>query len=86
MTPDAPLPPSSAFGHASRVFVRITSREERGSAVLEGAIAIPGLPVCRLRMRADADRLYRYEASHAALIQYVRTALCEDAAGELPLN
>lgn len=86
MPPDAQPSGLSAFGGTSREFVRITAREERGCAIVEGAVAIPGLPVCRLRMRADAERLYRYEASRAALLLYVRAALCEDVLGELPLN
>ena len=83
--PSAPRRPS-AYADASRAFVRITAREDGDRALVEGVIAIPGLPVCRLRMRADADRLYRQGAGHTALLHYVREALREDAVSELPLN
>ena len=82
MTPDR----QPAYGDASRAFVRITACEDDGRALVEGVISIPGLPVCRLRMRADAERLYRQGAGHAALLHYVREALREDAVSELPLN
>ena len=47
---------------------------------------IPGLPVCRLRMRTSADRLFTYGIGRRALLAYVRAALHEDVARELPLN
>ena len=71
---------------ASLAFVHIEAYEEGERALVEGSIAIPGLPVCRIRMRADADRLYRYGAGRTALFRYIREALREDALSELPRN
>ena len=53
---------------------------------VEGVIVIPALPVCRIRLRTDMDRLYRYGPGRKALLAYVRAALHEDIVRELPLN
>ncbi len=83
-----PLPASRPhdFRDVSLEFVRIEAHDEGERALVEGSIAVPGLPVCRIRMRADADRLYRYGAGRTALFQYIREALREDALNELPCN
>jgi hypothetical protein len=74
------------YRDASLDFVHIQAHEEGERALVEGSITIPGLPVCRIRMRADADRLYRYGAGRDALFRYIREALREDAQNELPCN
>ena len=86
MPPDGSRPSWNASTDASRDFVFISTKADGERALIEGSIAIPGLPVCHLRMRADADRLERYGAGRAALMEYVREALREDALSELPLN
>ena len=78
-----------AFGFSDPTprFLRITSAEEDdGRALLDGVVVIPGMPVFRVRMRADADRLARYGPGRPALVEYVRTALHEDVMVELPWN
>jgi len=86
MHPDSYRLQPDDFHSASREFVRIEAYEEGERALVEGSIAIPGLPVCRIRMRADADRLCRYGAGRDALFRYIREALREDALSELPCN
>lgn len=86
MHPDGYKLQPDDFRDVSLSFVYIQAHEEDGRALVEGSIAIPGLPVCRIRMRADADRLYRYGAGRTALFEYIREALREDAQSELPLN
>ncbi len=82
-------PPRGPFGFADPTarFLRITTTEdESGRAEVDGVAAIPGLPVCRVRMRADADPTARGGPGRRALRHYVRAALCEDVADELPWN
>ena len=67
-------------------FVTITAVEDGDRAVVEGVIALLALPVCRVRLRTDSDRLYRFGPGRRALVAYVRTTLHEDAADALPLN
>lgn len=68
-------------------FVRITTVEDgTGRARVDGVVVIPGLPVCRVRMKTDVDRLMRYGPGRDALIGYVRAALHEDVMVELPWN
>ena len=86
MHPDGYRMNASDFLAASLDFINISACEDGGRALVEGSIAIPGLPVCHIRMRADADRLYRYGAGRAALFTYIREALREDAVCELPSN
>lgn len=74
------------YRSATLGFVRIEAYEEGARALVEGTIAIPGLPICRIRMRADAERLYRYGAGRSALFRYIHEALREDAQDELPRN
>ena len=74
------------FRNTSLEFVRIEAHDDGARALVVGTIAIPGLPVCRIRMRAEADRLYRFGAGRDALFHYIREALREDAQSELPLN
>jgi hypothetical protein len=86
MHPDGYRLPPEGFQDLTRDFVRIEAIAEGERALVEGSITIPGLPVCRIRMRADADRLYRYGAGRDALFHYIREALREDALSELPCN
>jgi len=68
-------------------FVRITTAEDpEGRALVDGVVVIPGLPVCRVRMKTDAERLLRFGPGRDALIGYVRAALHEDVMVELPWN
>jgi hypothetical protein len=60
--------------------------EPGGLAVVEGAAALPGLPVRRLRLSADADRLFLYGPDMATLVRYVTDELRADVRGELPVN
>jgi len=86
MHPDGYRMNASDFQAASLDFINISACEDGERALVEGSIAIPGLPVCHIRMRADADRLYRYGAGRTALFKYIREALREDAVCELPSN
>jgi hypothetical protein len=86
MNPDGFRLDPADFHNVSLEFVRITTSEDGDRALVEGSIAIPGLPTCHIRMRADADRLYRYGAGRTALFRYIREALREDAVSELPCN
>ncbi len=86
MHPDGYRMNASDFRDASLDFINISACEEGDRALVEGSIAIPGLPVCHIRMRADTERLYRYGAGRAALFTYIREALREDALCELPSN
>ena len=75
------------FSDPTPAFVRITTSEEDcGRALVDGVVVIPGLPVCRVRMKTDAERVFRYGPGRAALIDYVRAALHEDVMVELPWN
>ncbi|MEM0961926.1 MAG: hypothetical protein AAGK21_05205 [Bacteroidota bacterium] len=75
------------FADPTSSFVRITTIEDDcGRAVVDGVVVIPGLPVCRVRMKTDADRVARYGPGRRALFGYVRAALCEDVMVELPWN
>ena len=79
----------SGFGFADPTleFMRITtSEDETGRAMVDGVVVIPGLPVCRVRMKTDVERIYRYGPGRQALLGYVRAALCEDVMVELPWN
>lgn len=74
------------FSDPTPVFMMITAGDDAGRSAIEGVVVIPGLPVCRVRMRTDADRLFRYGPGRKALVAYIRAALHEDIARELPLN
>ena len=75
------------FSDPTPEFVRITTVDDgSGRALVDGVVVIPGLPVCRVRMRTDAERVYRYGPGRAALVEYVRAALHEDVMVELPWN
>ena len=92
------LPPDYAglgFADPTLEFVRITTTEDdTGRAMVDGVVVIPGLPVCRVRMKTDPDRLDRHGPGRtallayvrAALLGYVRAALYEDVMVELPWN
>ena len=54
--------------------------------MVDGVVVIPGLPVCRVRMKTDVERIYRYGPGRRALLGYVRAALHEDVVVELPWN
>lgn len=86
----SPFPPDfGEFGFPSPTpeFVRITTTEDgEGRACIDGVVVIPGLPVCRVRMKTDAERMDRYGPGRRALLSYVRAALHEDVAVELPWN
>ena len=75
------------FSDPTPQFSRITTADEgTGRVLVDGVVVIPGLPVCRVRMRTDAERVYRYGPGREALIGYVRAALHEDVMVELPWN
>lgn len=75
------------FADPTDQFVRITTTEDdSGRAVVDGVVVIPGLPVCRVRMKTDVERIARYGPGRNALLSYVRAALCEDVMVELPWN
>ena len=84
------LPPDYAglgFADPTPEFTRITTAEDgTGRALVDGVAAIPGLPVCRVRMKTDPARIDRYGPGRAALLGYVRAALHEDIVVELPWN
>lgn len=84
------LPPDfSGFGFAdpTHEFVRIvTTDETSGRSLVDGVVVIPGLPVCRVRMKTDSGRMERHGPGRAALLAYVRAALHEDVMVELPWN
>ena len=68
-------------------FVRITTTEgDGGRALVDGVVVIPGLPVCRVRMKTDVERMSRLGPGRSALLGYVRAALHEDVVVELPWN
>lgn len=75
------------FSDPTPRFSRITTTEDAdGRALVDGVVVIPGLPVCRVRMKTDAERMYRQGPGRFALLSYVRAALHEDVAVELPWN
>ena len=83
------LPNFGDFGFTDPTpeFVRITTTEDaQGRATVDGVVVIPGLPVCRVRMKTDTERMVRYGPGRQALLSYVRAALHEDVAVELPWN
>ena len=84
------LPPDFAglgFADPTSEFLRITATEDdAGRALIDGVVVIPGLPVCRVRMKTDVERIARYGPGRTALLGYVRAALCEDVMVELPWN
>ncbi|MDT0630941.1 hypothetical protein RQM47_08025 [Rubrivirga sp. S365] len=68
-------------------FVLITTAGDGdGRALIDGVVVIPGLPVCRVRMRTDEGRVHRDGPGRRALVGYVRAALHEDVVAELPWN
>jgi hypothetical protein len=85
-----PLPPNFGglgFSDPTNQFVRITTTEDDlGRAMVDGVVVIPGLPVCRVRMKTDVERIARYGPGRRALLGYVRAALHEDVVVELPWN
>ena len=86
--PDLP-PDFAGFGFADPTlrFSRITTQEDdAGRAMVDGVVVIPGLPVCRVRMKTDVERIARYGPGRQALLGYVRAALHEDVMVELPWN
>jgi hypothetical protein len=84
------LPPDFSglgFPDPTPAFVRIVTCEDAdGRSLVDGVVVIPGLPVCRVRMKTDQARLGRHGAGHSALLDYVRAALHEDVMVELPWN
>lgn len=86
MHPDGYRLNPADFANLTRDFISISAQEEGEKALVEGTISIPGLPRCHIRMRADADRLFRYGAGRTALFAYIKEALREDALCELPCN
>ena len=68
-------------------FLEVTARaEQTGHAVVEGAASLPGLPVRRVRLRADADRLFLFGPDVPTLVRYVTDTLRQDVIRELRLN
>ena len=84
----APPPDFTKFGFSDPTpeFMMITAGQDNGRAAIEGVVVIPGLPVCRVRVRTEAERLFRYGPGRRALVAYVRASLHEDVARELPVN
>ncbi len=77
----------SGLPNPSLQFSQITtSEDDTGRAVVDGVVVIPGLPVCRVRMKTDAERITRYGPGRQALLGYVRAALYEDVLVELSWN
>ncbi|HIG75538.1 MAG TPA: hypothetical protein EYQ24_13465 [Bacteroidetes bacterium] len=74
------------FSDPTPEFLILSATDDDGRAAVEGVIVIPGLPVCRVRIRTDVERLYRFGPGRRALLAYVRAALHEDIIKELPLN
>ena len=74
------------FSDPTVEFCRITTSEEAGRALVDGVVVIPGLPVCRVRMKTDVERIARCGPGRQALLGYVRAALYEDVMVELPWN
>ena len=75
------------FSDPTPEFTRIiTTEDAEGRALVDGVTVIPGLPVCRVRMKTDPERIYRQGPGRYALLRYVRAALHEDIAVELPWN
>jgi hypothetical protein len=74
------------FSDPTPEFMMITAGETGGQAAVEGVVVIPGLPVCRIRLRTETERLFRYGPGRRALVAYLRAALHEDVARELPVN
>ena len=78
---------SFGFSDPTPRFSRITTASEPGGrALLDGVVVIPGMPVFRVRMRTDVERIERFGPGRRALVDYVRTALHEDVMVELPWN
>ena len=89
MAPSDPPRDFSGFGFSDPTveFCRITTCEDEvGRALVDGVVVIPGLPVCRVRMKTDAERITRCGPGRQALLSYVRAALYEDVVVELPWN
>lgn len=75
------------FSDPTDHFVRIvTSEDASGRAMVDGVAVIPGLPVCRVRMKTDVERVHSSGPGRTALLGYVRAALHEDVVVELPWN
>ena len=75
------------FADPTPQFSRITTRDDGdGRALVDGVVVIPGLPVCRVQMKTDAERMHRQGPGRFALLSYVRAALHEDVVVELPWN
>lgn len=76
------------FGFADPTpdFVRVTVAPDGDRAVVDGVVVIPGLPVCRVRLKTDAARVAPHAPGRGALLAAVRAALREDVVVELPWN
>ena len=74
------------FSDPTSEFLIVSTGEDGSRGAIEGVVVIPGLPVCRVRMRTETERLFRYGPGRKALVAYVRAALHEDIVRELPLN
>jgi hypothetical protein len=81
------MPAPARLRTVSTGFLAVAARAEAGGVVaVEGAATLPGLPVRRLRLSADADRLFLFGPDMATLTRYVIDALRDDVRAELPRN
>jgi hypothetical protein len=85
------VPPRSfaffGFADPTPAFARVTvGPDGAGRALVDGVLVIPGLPVCRVRLKTDAAQVAPHAPRRAALVAAVHLALREDALAELPLN
>lgn len=78
------------FSDPTPAFLRVTVDSEgdgpEDRALVDGVGVIPGLPVCRVRLKTDAARVAPHAPGRAALVAAVRAALHEDVIVELPWN
>lgn len=85
------MPPRSfaffGFADTTSEFLRVTvDAAANGRAVVDGVVVIPGLPVCRVRLKTDWIHVEPHATGRAALVATVRSALREDVVVELPWN
>lgn len=84
------MPPRSfahyGFADPTPAFLRVTVAPDGDRALVDGVVVIPGLPVCRVRLKTDAARVAPHAPGRSALVAAVRAALREDVVVELPWN
>lgn len=78
------------FADPTLAFLRVTVASEgdgpEGRALVDGVGVIPGLPVCRVRLKTDAARVAPRAPGRDALVTAVRDALRQDIVVELSWN